>query len=187
VPNKNSPEQLVELLAACARKDEQAFAQLYRASAPKLFAVAIRILRRRDWAEEVLQDSFVSIWNHAADYTQGKSAPMTWMTSIVRNRSLDLLRRPAVETPSDLEAIMEVRMDTNPGPFEQALAAADASNLARCLKTLEPRQRQSIVLAFFHGLTHSELAVHLQQPLGSVKTWIRRGLQQLKACLGNSV
>lgn len=112
---------------------------------------------------------------------------MTWMTTIVRNRSLDLLRRPAMEAPVDLEAIMEVRMDDNPGPFERALASADAANLARCLKTLEARHRQSIMLAFFHGLTHSELATHLQQPLGSVKTWIRRGLQQLKACLGNTV
>ena len=184
MPNKNSPEDLAELLAACGRKDEQAFARLYRSASPKLFAAAIRILRRRDWAEEVLQDSFVSIWNHAANYTQWKSAPMTWMTSIVRNRALDLLRRPVVEVSSDMEAIMELRESGNPGPLELALASADAARLATCLKTLEARQRQSIMLAFFHGLTHSELASHLGQPLGSVKTWIRRGLQQLKACLG---
>lgn len=176
-------EDLAQLLVACGRKDEDAFARLYRAASPKLFAAAIRILRRRDWAEEVLQDSFVSIWNHAADYAQWKSAPMTWMTSIVRNRALDLLRRPALEVSGDLEVIMELREDGNPGPLEQALASADAARLAACLKTLEARQRQSIMLAFFHGLTHSELASHLRQPLGTVKTWIRRGLQQLKACL----
>ena len=182
----NSPDSLVDLLVACGRKDEQAFAALYRATSPKLFASAIRILRRRDWAEEVLQDSFINIWNHAAEYSEWKSAPMTWMTSIVRNRALDLLRRPGSETSEDFETIMELRMDENPGPLEQTLAAADANRLAHCLKTLDARQRQSIMLAFFHGLTHSELATHLKQPLGSVKTWVRRGLQQLRACLGNS-
>lgn len=179
----NSAEPLAQLLAACGRKDEQAFERLYRAASPKLFASALRILRRRDWAEEVLQDSFINIWHHAAEYAEWKSAPMTWMTSIVRNRALDMLRRPGIESSSDFEAIMELRMDDNPGPFEQALAAADASRLSHCLKTLEARQRQSIMLAFFHGLTHSELAAHLKQPLGSVKTWIRRGLQQLRICL----
>ncbi len=134
----------------------------------------------------MLQDSFINIWNHAADYAEWKSAPMTWMTSIVRNRALDLLRRPGIETSSDFDTIMELRMDENPGPLEQALAAADAARLADCMKTLDARQRQSIMLAFFHGLTYSELALHLKQPLGSVKTWIRRGLQQLRVCLGTS-
>ena len=189
MPDKqdSQPEHLAQLLAQCGRKNEDAFAQLYRVASPKLFAAAIRILRRRDWAEEVLQDSFISIWQHAGDYARGKSAPMTWMTSIVRNRAVDLVRRGAIAPQTDLDAIIEVTMDDNPGPFEQALASADAARLAHCLKTLEARQRQSIMLAFFHGLTHTELAEHLQQPLGSVKTWIRRGLQQLKACLGNLV
>ena len=90
-------KRLEELLGACARQDRTAFALLYRATAPKLFGVAMRILRRDDWAEEVLQDCFVSIWSHAGSYSPGLSAPMTWMTSIVRNRCLDWLRRPKVE------------------------------------------------------------------------------------------
>src|SRR5258706_2797803 len=94
LPEGLAPEQLSELLARCALREQRAFATLYQFSSAKLFAVAVRITRRRDWAEEVLQEAFVNIWNHAAGYNSAKSAPMTWMTAIVRNRALDWLRRP---------------------------------------------------------------------------------------------
>jgi RNA polymerase sigma-70 factor (ECF subfamily) len=152
-----------------------------------LFAVALRILRRRDWAEEVLQESFVSIWRHAEEYSAAKSAVMTWMTSIVRNRALDLLRRPQIEASDDYESIVELEPLDAPGPLDALESSHDASRVARCLERLEERQRQSIVLAFFNGLTHAELAENLKQPLGTVKTWIRRGLQRLKGCLESSL
>jgi RNA polymerase sigma-70 factor, ECF subfamily len=152
-----------------------------------LFAVALRILRRRDWAEEVLQESFVSIWRHAEEYSAAKSAAMTWMTSIVRNRALDLLRRPQIEDSDDYESIVELEPLDAPGPLDALESSHDAARVARCLERLEQRQRQSIVLAFFNGLTHAELAENLKQPLGTVKTWIRRGLQQLKGCLESSL
>jgi RNA polymerase sigma-70 factor (ECF subfamily) len=157
---------------------------LYRRTSSKLLGVALRILRRQDWAEDVLQESFVNIWHHAQDYTQARSAPMTWMTSIVRNRSLDWLRRPREETPDDFELMLDYTSDDRPGPLERLTDSADAKRLARCLEQLEPSQRQTIALAFYHGLTHSELAEHLKAPLGTVKTWVRRGLEQLKSCLG---
>ena len=178
------PTVLSGLLARSALKDQQAFAELYRRTSSKLLGVALRILRRQDWAEDVLQESFVNIWHHAQDYTQAKSAPMTWMTSIVRNRSLDWLRRPREETPDDFELMLEYTSDDRPGPLERLADSADAKRLARCLEQLEPSQRQTIALAFYHGLTHSELAEHLKAPLGTVKTWVRRGLEQLKSCLG---
>jgi len=109
---------------------------------------------------------------------------MTWMTSIVRNRSLDWLRRPREETPDDFELMLDYTSDDRPGPLERLTDSADAKRLARCLEQLEPSQRQTIALAFYHGLTHSELAEHLKAPLGTVKTWVRRGLEQLKSCLG---
>ncbi len=178
------PEALGALLARCALGDHRACAELYRLSSAKLFGVALRIVRREDWAEEVLQESFVNIWNHAAEYALDKGAPMTWMTSIVRNRSLDWLRRPRNEdTSDDYDLIVESVCDIAPGPLEQLAAAAQAQALARCLQQLDGSQRQSIVLAFQQGLSHSELAAHLQQPLGTVKTWIRRGLERLKGCL----
>jgi RNA polymerase sigma-70 factor, ECF subfamily len=178
------PAVLSGLLARSALKDQQAFAELYRRTSSKLLGVALRILRRQDWAEDVLQESFVNIWHHAQDYTQARSAPMTWMTSIVRNRSLDWLRRPREETPDDFELMLDYTSDDRPGPLERLTDSADAKRLARCLEQLEPSQRQTIALAFYHGLTHSELAEHLKAPLGTVKTWVRRGLEQLKSCLG---
>jgi RNA polymerase sigma-70 factor (ECF subfamily) len=188
LPPRTAPDaqalRLAALLARCALRDQSAFAELYRTTSPKLFGIALRILRRQDWAEDVLQECYVSIWNHAADYAPAKSAPLTWMTSIVRNRCLDWLRRPHPESGSEeYDIAAEAWSDDGPGPLERLLASAEASALARCLQELDSKQRQSIALAFFHGLSHSELAAHMRQPLGTVKTWVRRGLERLKGCL----
>lgn len=173
-----------ELMARCALRDQRAFAELYKQTAAKLYGVALRILRREDWAEEVLQESFVNIWKHAEEYTAAKSAPMTWMTAIVRNRALDWLRRPRLEHGSDdYELLVEAVADEAPGPDALLALGRDASALAECLKELNSNQRQSIILAYMHGLSHGELAQHMRQPLGTVKTWIRRGLERLKTCM----
>ena len=179
------PARLADLIARCALRDQAAFAELYRLTSAKLFSVCVRILRRDDQAEEALQDSYVNIWNHCADYRLELAAPMTWMTSIVRNRALDLKRRPALEvTGEDSDAWVEAFADQAPGPAEQAQDAAAARRLEQCLDRVDARQRQVLALAFTHGLSHSELAEHLRVPLGSIKTWIRRGLIRLKDCLG---
>jgi RNA polymerase sigma-70 factor (ECF subfamily) len=180
-------QHLADLLAQCALKNQRAFEALYRLTAPKLYGVVLRILRRQDWAEEVLQECYVNIWNHAGDYALAKSAPLTWMTSIARNRCLDWLRRPRTErTGEEYDVAVEAWQDDAPGPLEQLAAAKDSAALARCLRQLEAKQRQSIMLAFFNGLSHSELASHMKQPLGTVKTWVRRGLERLKGCLGGA-
>ena len=175
-------QELDQLLSQCALGDREAFRALYEATAAKLFAVALRILRREDWAEEVLQECYVSVWRHAPEYKADRAAPMTWMTSIVRNRCLDWLRRPNPEPLAD-EAL-EALESPNPGPLARLEEGRDSAALARCLRGLDARQRQAIALAFFDGLSHAELAKHLREPLGTVKTWVRRGLQRLKACLG---
>jgi len=186
--NRPAPDalaiRLAELLAQCALRNQRAFALLYELTSAKLFGVALRILRRRDWAEEVLQECYVSVWNHAGDYAIQKSAPLTWMTSIVRNRSLDWLRRPQQEaTGEEYDIAVEAWQDDAPGPLERLAASSEAAALERCLQQLDGKQRQSIMLAFFHGLSHSEVAGHMKQPLGTVKTWVRRGLERLKGCL----
>jgi RNA polymerase sigma-70 factor, ECF subfamily len=179
--------RLAELLAQCALKNQRAFADLYGLTSAKLYGVALRILRRQDWAEDVLQECYVNIWNHAGNYAVQKSAPLTWMTSIVRNRCLDWLRRPQTEaTGAEYDVAVEAWQDDSAGPVEQLMAAGDAQALARCLRQLEGKQRQSIMLAFFHGMTHTELAGHMKQPLGTVKTWVRRGLERLKGCLSGA-
>jgi RNA polymerase sigma-70 factor (ECF subfamily) len=178
---------IADLMARCALRDQRAFAELYRHTSAKLYGVAVRILRREDWAQEVLQESFVNIWNHIADYSSARSAPMTWMTAIVRNRSLDWLRRPNQEHgDEDYDLLVEALPDGAPGPDVILGASRDARALSECLKQLTGNQRQTIMLAYTHGLSHGELAQHLRQPLGTVKTWIRRGLDKLKGCMEGS-
>ena len=178
----NDPATLARLISAVALGDQQAYRRLYDATSPKLFAIALRILREESRAEDVLQDSFVNIWNHASDYAQAKSAPTTWMTAIVRNRSLDIVRRTREEPDVD-DALSVNHVDESAAPPREAEARAEAHSIQHCLGELDAEQRQTIALAFFHGLTHSELAEHLRRPLGTVKTHIRRGLLKLKDCL----
>jgi RNA polymerase sigma-70 factor (ECF subfamily) len=157
LPEAPTPEQLSDLLARCALRDQRAFATLYQFSSAKLFAVAVRITRRKDWAEEVLQEAFVNIWNHAAGYSSAKSAPMTWMSAIVRNRALDWLRRPReVEIDEEHEELMASLADESPGPEELLRRSLEAGELAECMKALTEEQRRSITLAFFYGLSHGD-------------------------------
>jgi RNA polymerase sigma-70 factor, ECF subfamily len=181
----NDAELLQALAARCALRDQQAFAELYRRIAPKLYAVALRILRRRDWAEEVLQESFVNIWNHFGEYSAQKSAPMTWMTAVVRNRALDWLRRPNLEQGRDDYEDLANAWPADPDgqPDRLLEQGREAHALRDCLGRLNERQRQAIALAYLHGLSHAELAAHLREPLGTVKTWVRRGLEKLRECM----
>jgi RNA polymerase sigma-70 factor (ECF subfamily) len=181
-----APQQrLADLLSRTALGDRKAFAELYEATKSKLFAVSLRIVRERHLAEEVLQDSFVNIWNHASAYAQAKSAPTTWMTAIVRNRSLDIVRRTREEPDVD-DTLAANMTDESAAPLREMQERAEAHSLRECLQELEGEQRQSIALAFYQGLSHSELAEHLRRPLGTVKTHIRRGLLKLRDCLART-
>lgn len=178
---------LKSLLAATARKDAAAFRSLYEATSAKLFAFALRILIKRELAEEALQESFVNIWNNASSYQSSLAAPMTWMTTIVRNKAFDMLRRldDAVEIDADTfdKEVMDALESTNPTPIEALQMSGDAKALANCLSKLEGLHRQAIALAFYHDLSHSEVAGQMKLPIGTVKTWIRRGLERLRLCL----
>ena len=177
------PATLAKWISAVALGDRQAYRRLYDATSPKLFAVALRILRDEGRAEDVLQDSFVNVWNGAAGYNASLSAPMTWMVTIVRNRALDYIRRVdhrTIELDDDLAAVLE---SDQPTPADSAIRSQDATALDRCLKRLDAGQRQAIAFAYFQGLTHSELASTMRIPIGTVKTWIRRGLEKMKRCL----
>jgi RNA polymerase sigma-70 factor, ECF subfamily len=170
-----------DLVDRCVLRDQRAFAELYRRTSAKLYGVALRIVRRRDWAEDVLQEGFLNIWNHAHSYTHTRSAPMTWMISVVRNRALDWLRRPRFEdNEADYDALLEALPDQAADPERLLDRSRDSRALHECLAQLPARQQQCIVLAYVYGMSHSELAQHMNEPIGTVKTSIRRGLERLK-------
>jgi RNA polymerase sigma-70 factor, ECF subfamily len=179
--------RLASLLAKVALGDQAAFALLYRESSSHLYGVAVRILREGAAAEEVLQEAFVSVWHHAGSYQAGKSQPLTWLTAVVRNRCLDQLRRRELDTvtmTTDDDEGKEFDLPSaDPTPVETLLAGAEAQSVRDCVDALDGGQKQAIALAFYQGLSHAELADHLRQPLGTVKSWVRRGLERLKSCL----
>jgi RNA polymerase sigma-70 factor (ECF subfamily) len=183
----NDPQQLRSWLAAAAGRDAQAFRSLYNATSPKLFGYALRILHKRELAEEVLQESFVSIWNSARGYQSQLAAPMTWMAAIVRNKAFDALRRSDDTVEIDVDTfdsrIMQALQDPAATPIEALQLSSDAKALAHCMSMLEGLQRQVIGMAFYHDLSHSEVAQRMAIPIGTVKTWIRRSLERLKTCL----
>ena len=177
---------LQQLLARVALGDRAAFRQLYDATAPSLLGVALRIVRQRERAEEVLQDAFVNAWNRAAGYQAALSQPMTWLTAIVRNRALDELRRGArhdAESLDEREDGADAIEDGRGNPLEFLERAADALAIRGCLDAIDGPQRQCLALVYYKGLSHSEIAGHIGSPIGSVKVWLRRGLEKLKRCL----
>lgn len=186
----NSSQQLKTLLALTARQDATAFRALYEAVAPKLYGFLLRILNKRELAEEALQESFVSIWHNASGYQPQLAAPMTWMTTIVRNKAFDLLRRQDDNVEMDAESfnkeVMEALESPDRGPGQVLQLSQDATALARCFRTLEGLQKQAIVLAYYHDASHSDIASQLTLPIGTVKTWIRRGLERLRLCLNQA-
>lgn len=180
--------RLGELLARTALSDQRAFAELYRQTSSHLFGVALRIVRDRPVAEEILQEAFVNVWNHAGSYAAARSQPMTWLTAVVRNRCLDVVRRRELDTVTltsadDDDAPLLDVPSGEPSPADLLLAGADAQAVRDCVDALQGGARQAIALAFFQGLSHGELAAHLHEPLGTVKSWVRRGLERLKGCL----
>ncbi|MDB5960907.1 MAG: polymerase subunit sigma [Massilia sp.] len=183
----SDPQQFKPWLPAAGKRDAAAFRSLYEASAPKLFGFALRILHKRELAEEVLQESFVAIWNNAVNYQPHLASPMTWMATIVRNKAFDHLRRTnaAVEIdaePFDAEVINALQ-DPQRTPIEALQMSGDAKALAWCMAALEGAHRQVLALAYYHDLSHSEVARQMTLPIGTVKTWIRRSLEKLRVCL----
>ena len=171
------------LLRRTAEGDERAFARLYQQAGPKLFALILAMTRQQDLAEEVLQETLVRVWKSAYRFDPGKGAAMAWLVAIARNRALTALDRLPRDRAGPEAPDWETVADQAPDPLEQALAGRETRALARCLQTLERDQRRSIVLAYYTGLTHVELAKRLDRPLGTVKSWVRRGLLQLRGCL----
>ncbi|MBT3060134.1 MAG: sigma-70 family RNA polymerase sigma factor [Candidatus Thiodiazotropha sp.] len=176
-------QELEQLLAACALNDRTAFSRLYSITSAKLYGVVLRILYREEWAQDCLQDAYIKVWNNAGNYRPQVAAPMTWMSAIARNQALDLLRKHKREVMESDDKGRQEQVDGDPLPLEGLSSSDEGMRLQRCLEQLKEQQRQVIALAYFKGLTHDELAAYTDTPLGTVKTWIRRGLDQLRRCL----
>lgn len=179
--------ELMLLLDRIAQRDEAALKALYDRTASKLYGLALRVVAQREGAEDVLQESFITIWRAAGDYRASLSPPMAWLGLIVRSRALDHLRRRAAERTQLTQELDEALSDTLPAdlptPMDTAQASEQAWALHQCLGRLEGPQREVVSLAYLRDMSHGELAAHLKLPLGTVKTWIRRSLAQLRNCL----
>lgn len=183
-----SPDtQLIALIDRVALADESALKELYEITSSKLYGVAVRVVSNKSWAEDVLQEAFINIWRIAGDYKASLSPPMAWMCLIVRSRGLDFLRRRRSDRADTVQELDDVLSDTLEGdsanPMDTALAGEQAWALHQCLSQLDNKQREVVSLAYLRDLSHGELAEQLKLPLGTVKTWIRRGLEQLRGCM----
>ena len=188
---------LSHLLARAGMGDRAAFATLYERTSSHLLAVVLRINRDRAQAEDILQEVYVNVWRAAQGFDAAQSQPLTWLTSIARNRAIDSLRRKqtqpqfrsTISSTADEEEtdVYDTVASDAPGPLDLLSRASDARALSSCMQGLSAQQRQSVALAFFDGLSHAEVAEQMRQPLGTVKSWVRRALLALKGCLESAV
>jgi RNA polymerase sigma-70 factor (ECF subfamily) len=171
-----------QLLEGIAKGDESSLASLYDRYHSLAFGLALRVLNDRGRAEDVVQDAFLSVWRKAGSYAETRGSVKTWLATIVRNRAIDVVRGRR-ESDGDDEAVLLALEDSRPSILEQVTASLDAGVVRQIVAGLPPEQRHAIALAYFEGLSHSEIAAATQLPLGTVKSRIRLGMQRLKAQL----
>ncbi len=185
--------RLAALLARVALGDRAAFEAIYRDTGGYLFGVVLRVVHDRGVAEDVLQEVFVKVWRAAGSFDAARSQPLTWLTHVARHGAIDGLRRARTEPDTlslagddDGDDGLDALPDPGDGPVERLQRAAEAHEVSRCIEVLSPEQQQCLALAYYRGYSHAEAAEHLAQPLGTVKSWVRRGLQALRDCLARA-
>lgn len=178
-----SQAALIAALSAAGRGDRKALRDVFDRTSAKLMGICLQVLKDREEAEDVLQDVFVSVWKRAATFDPAKASPITWLATIARNRAIDRLRsRRSRRADAPVEEILDLA-DDRPDGFALAAAEDEGARVHHCLSQLEVRAQAMIRTAFFDGLSYSDLATRAGVPLGTVKSWIRRGLQRLRDCL----
>jgi RNA polymerase sigma-70 factor (ECF subfamily) len=174
--------RLVELLRRTGEEDRAAFSELYRLTSAKLFGISLRICVDRQAAEDVLHEVYLTIWKRAGAFEPGRASPITWLATIARNRAIDWVRARGSRPAAPIEDAAPVP-DARPLASEAMLAAESDRQLHLCLDALDEAPRRAIRTAFFDGLTYAEIADRDGVPLGTMKSWVRRGLMRLKECL----
>jgi len=175
-------DSLEHLLIRTAAQDQRAFAELYRRTSARLFGICWRMLRDREESQEVLQEAFTSVWRRASSFLPARAGALAWLIALTRNKAIDRLRQRrerALDDPIDLERMT----DEGSEPAMEAESSQDYVRLLKCLEQLESKQRRAVREAFFSGATYKELAERCRVPLPTLKSWIRRGLMQLRSCL----
>lgn len=175
---------LIEALHRTGEDDRSAFQDVYRLTSAKLFGICLRICGERAGAEDVLHEVYLTIWKRAGAYEPGRASPISWLATIARNRSIDWVRARGVRPTGPIADAANVADDA-PDPLSVAQRDELSRRLHDCLDALDARQRDAIRTAFFDGMTYAELADAKGVPLGTMKSWVRRGLMQLKGCVGD--
>ncbi|KAA0969052.1 sigma-70 family RNA polymerase sigma factor [Aureimonas fodinaquatilis] len=174
--------EISDLLTRIARGDRQALAQLFDDESGRLVAIAQRIVRRRDLAEEVVQEVFIAVWHRASQFDPGKGSGRNWLITMTRNRALNMIRDDARVEYHDAEVLIDIG-DRQHDAVAAYNALAEQDALRTCLNRLDEPKRQAILLCYVTGLNHGEAAATMRAPLGTVKAWIRRGVVALQECL----
>jgi len=182
VTSPTGADDLNRLLQNTGRSDQSAFAELYKRTSSKLFGVCLRMLRDRGEAEEVLQETYTAVWRRASSFDATRASAITWLVALSRHKAIDRLRQHREELLDDSENL-DVAVDEQPTPAADAETSQEYRRLQQCLDELEPQQQSSVREAFFSGATYNELAARRKVPLGTMKSWIRRSLIQLRQCL----
>jgi RNA polymerase sigma-70 factor, ECF subfamily len=171
-------------LKRVAAGDRSAFTRVYETTGAKVYGTVLRILKRRDLTDEIVQEVYVKIWQRAGDFDPTRASPITWMVTIARNRALDELRRAKPVSIEDTPEALNVA-DGSMGAFDILSASEDRARLQRCLGGLEPAKAEMVRLAYLEGQSREALAQHFGHPVATIKTWLHRSLKQLKDCLGS--
>jgi len=175
-------DELAALLARTAAQDREAFAELYRRTSAKLLGIALRILRRRDLADDLLQEIYVKIWERAGDFNASRGSAITWMSTITRNRAIDEIRRKGMVAIDDLPEGFEAAGDS-PDPLAGRERSEQLQGLLACLQELDPQKRIIVLLAYYNGTSREALSQRFDTPVPTIKTWLHRSLAQLRQCL----
>jgi len=182
-PPSERLEEIAQLLISCASGDAAAFRRLYELQSAPLYGVALRITRQPALAADAVHDALLQVWRNAERFDPARGSARAWLATLVRYRAMDAARKTRREVSSPEQ---DERADTDPNPLDRLLSTRDGQALHRCLQDVAPERRTLVVMAFVDGLTHAEIATRLRQPMGTVKSTIRRALLTLRTCLGGT-